>query len=1243
MHKYLFLLLLCAVFLSSCANYKLNYAPGEEAWETKNPLPSEDTLQLVYSVYLLGDAGNSPPNEVVAGVRYFNKMLAEAPENSAAILLGDNIYPKGLPPVWHETRAISEHRLNVQLEGLKHFKGRPLIVLGNHDWGFDGIDAARRQQLYVEEYLERDSVVLPHAGCGGPALVELGENLVVIMIDSQWWIEDWDNFPDINAGCPVNSREMLINYFEDILTDHVGKNIIVAMHHPPYTNGPHGGYFTLRHHLFPLMDKHVYIPIPILGSLVNWVRGSVGTETDVAFPRYVDLRDQLANIAEANDSVIFVSGHEHNLQMFKIDNQTYIVSGSGSKMSPVLGGNGAIFTYGGNYGFVVLKIYENGAVYSEFYEPIGDGEEGRLIYRKKIKDNLPQLEEPKFQPFEIFQTQVKTLEAAVYPDSVEIIELDKALWGSLHRDLYRQRVEVPVLYLNRAKGGLTVKRPGGSKKAYSLRLEDKDGRAYVLRSLRKDAKKALPKDFNFKLNEELVEHFFAASNPYAVFTIPPLAKAINVHHTNPALYFLPRQPALGKFNRQYANQLYMLVEYPDQGWSGYDDFGNAKKIVNYRQIFMDINEENEKPVVVNQRMALRQRLLDLLIGDWDRHLDQWRFAKKDMGDHYLYEPIARDRDMAYAQFDGVVHSIGKLTSPFLKATMDFEEKIDEIKWFNFQGHAFDRAFLNQLSWTDWNEEITYMQRQLTDEVIEEAIKKLPPPIFERVGPQIIQKLKIRRNNLKKDGRKFYELNAGIVDIIGSDNPDLFTINRLENGNTQVKVYMIKRYGNEDYLKYERTFYHGETKEIRLYGLDKTDRFVFYGKAKKGIKIRAVGGLGDDEYVDESFVKGFRHKTKIYDTETGNKVQPSKETNVNFTSLTDFNSWRSLKYDYNFNYSVPYPSFGYNNDDGVFLGMNLSRYTFPFKRENVQKLDAQYAFDTRAWTFDYLGDFDHVYNDKWDLLVRAKILGPNYVRNFFGLGNETEQQVADIDYYRVRQNLIGVSATLKNEIFQKNYFGIGLSGEASRLDQTPENITSNGASEFPARLFDYSYYAGIHTELHFSYLNDAVNPTSGIRFDTRLGWKSNLELVQKNFAEITTDLTFYYGWWGKPQRVWLASRIGWHQLIGNYEFWQAATLGGEENLRGYRRDRFSGKASFYHNNDVRIRLGAWRNRLLPMTIGVLGGFDYGRIFLAGEKSRVWHYGYGGGIWASPLELFIFQGSYFASPEDRRFILKAGFQF
>lgn len=57
---------------------------------------------------------------------------------------------------------------------------------------------------------------------------------------------------------------------------------------------------------------------------------------------------------------------------------------------------------------------------------------------------------------------------------------------------------------------------------------------------------------------------------------------------------------------------------------------------------------------------LKARLVDLIIGDWDRHYDQWRFHDRS-GDkkHKDYLIVPRDRDMAMNVTHGLLVSFGK--------------------------------------------------------------------------------------------------------------------------------------------------------------------------------------------------------------------------------------------------------------------------------------------------------------------------------------------------------------------------------------------------------------------------------------------------------------------------------------------------------------------------------------------------------------------------------------------------------
>lgn len=50
---------------------------------------------------------------------------------------------------------------------------------------------------------------------------------------------------------------------------------------------------------------------------------------------------------------------------------------------------------------------------------------------------------------------------------------------------------------------------------------------------------------------------------------------------------------------------------------------------------------------VDQQAALRARLFDMWLGDWDRHDDQFRWASFKENGVTVYKPIPRDRDQIF--------------------------------------------------------------------------------------------------------------------------------------------------------------------------------------------------------------------------------------------------------------------------------------------------------------------------------------------------------------------------------------------------------------------------------------------------------------------------------------------------------------------------------------------------------------------------------------------------------------------
>lgn len=129
---------------------------------------------------------------------------------------------------------------------------------------------------------------------------------------------------------------------------------------------------------------------------------------------------------------------------------------------------------------------------------------------------------------------------------------------------------------------------------------------------------------------------------------------------------------------------------------------------------------------------------------------------------------------------------------------------------------------------------------------------------------------------------------------------------------------------------------------------------------------------------------------------------------------------------------------------------------------------------------------------------------------------------------------------------------------------------------------------------------------------------------------------------------LATQIGTGVNFGKgYEFFQMPTLGGKQGLRGYRTERFYGKSSVWHDTDLRVRVGSNYNPALPLTYGVFGSFDHGRVWLEDESSGNWHYSYGGGIWLAPVDILTLSVGAFVPKEKNeekpRIAFQIGFWF
>ena len=794
------------------------------------------------------------------------------------------------------------------------------------------------------------------------------------------------------------------------------------------------------------------------------------------------------------------------------------------------------------------------------------------------------------------------------------------LWGEDYRKEWSTPVRIPVLNLDSAYGGLTPLKLGGGRQTMTIHVKDSQGKRWVLRSVNKTYTKALPELYQGTIIEHLANDQIATNHPYAALAIPSMAEAANVYHTNPKYFVLPNSERLDEYRDSFSNMLVLMEEHPDETQLDVNSFGHPEDIVSTEKMYEKMAEENDH--LMDQNKYVMTRLFDMFVGDWGRHPDNWRWSKFDSGSYKLYRPVPKDRDQAWAKFEGfllslVTHGAG------LKQLQSFNDKIKDVRWYNYAPNEIDKRFTNEVPRQVWIDSASALQRYMTDAVIENAVRQMPPEIFAISGEEMIENLKGRRDKIVEYAGEYYDFLTKEIDIPGSQQNEVFDVQGLNDNETSVNVYPVKKDGTVSKKPvFSRTFLADETKEIRLYGIDGNDVFHVQGE-NNGIRIRIIGGPGKDSIINES------GKVKYYDN-PGNYVSgPVSKHLSNDSSINAYN-YERRKFDKKGFIVMP----NYMNTRGVFIqfGYKSTKYKWrnddPFASQ--WSLLGNYSISNKSFGGDYKGIFNHAIG-KWNLLLNASYdqILKNY---FFGFGNESPYQ-QKIDYYTLHTTEGSGSIGL-NRIFAKyNSFTVSGFYQTVKVKNEDDHLTHE---TMPNKSFDRNNFIGALASYEYYYVNDEVVPTKGFGFSVNASHTKNLTQSDKWFNRYWSALGFYLPL-GKTFSI--ASRNGLFTLSGTPEFYQYNWLGGGQNLRGFHRGRFYGKTSFYNDNELRW-IPNVNGYLFKGKIGLIGFLDNGRVWMPGQSSDKWHMGYGGGLLLSPFNKVAATIYYGLSEDDRLIHIRLG---
>ncbi|HYO22499.1 MAG TPA: hypothetical protein VER36_08835 [Flavisolibacter sp.] len=435
------------------------------------------------------------------------------------------------------------------------------------------------------------------------------------------------------------------------------------------------------------------------------------------------------------------------------------------------------------------------------------------------------------------QDRVYSQATAAVPDSVVTFAsslykpnsfLRTLFMGKNYRSEWEQKVTLPVFYFSGS--GFRIKELGGGMQTKSLHMIDSLGKEWSLRTVDKDVSAAPVAFLQSSLGQKVAQDMISSAFPYGAVLAGELSHAAGLRTARPRVYFIADDSGLGPYRSLFANTLCTLEER-DPGFDNTDDS---------ETVLDNLTKENR--FKIQQLVLLRARILDMLMADWDRHADNWRWGRADSADFTFYYAVPRDRDWAFYKSKGWIPKVVQLTGA-MRCFVPFGPELKNIKDLSWKAWTMDKTFLNEMTGADWEKTIQHLQAALTDDVLEAAVKKLPVSIFETDGQWFIQSLKRRRDVLKKEVMKYYRFLAEEPIVNGSNANERFVIASDDNGLT-VTVYSLDA---EQRKLYERRFLSAETYFITLNGLGGADVFEVKENCRSKIRLIINGGDGEDHY------------------------------------------------------------------------------------------------------------------------------------------------------------------------------------------------------------------------------------------------------------------------------------------------------------------------------------------------------------------------------------------------------------
>jgi hypothetical protein len=585
---------------------------------------------------------------------------------------------------------------------------------------------------------------------------------------------------------------------------------------------------------------------------------------------------------------------------------------------------------------------------------------------------------------------------------------------------------------------------------------------------------------------------------------------------------------------------------------------------------------------VDARRFLTARLLDLLLGDWDRHRDQWRWGRAHSDS--AWQPIPRDHDWAFGRYEGLAPTYlrhGPL--PHLVRFSPGAYPVPGLTWF---GRDLDRELLPRLEWATWDSVVSEIRFRLSDSVITAATAEMPVGVPDAHRAWLAAALRDRRDHLPDAARRFYLRLARECDLHATDAAERITIEGAPDGALRISIS-----GEGAGTHLSRRFIPAETKEVRLYAHRGADTVVTRGSTPR-ILVRVIGGDGRDTVSLEGGPKldFYQHGDNWRPLPSEGDEPPPRD-------------WGSR--------TVTLPRLSASSEMGLVLGVGMTHTEYGFRKlPFASRSSVQFAFSTSTARFGLsASSVIQTANPSLGFVLDASAGGIQVLRYYLP-GNESVE-AGDRQFHLVRNWQATLAPTAVLGLSRSLAIGVGPRLRYVHSDLQPDRLITS-TQPYGSPSFGQ---VGARAWVRWDTRDIPVNTRRGSLLEVGGDFVPGIWDAEESFGGGYLNAATYFtvpGSWSPT----LGLRLGGRRMWGRYPYFEAARIGGEGTVRGYSDGRFQGDAAVFGSAELRAPLGRAR-LLVPTQIGLLGFTDVGRVFLEGESSRDWHESIGGGVWFTVL--------------------------